>query len=84
VLVRGQAFSLNRDEVLDLPTTPAGTVTGCDVAGVVDFDEIAAHASGAGDLARLCALVADGRLEVEFEQRSWHDTGGAIQARALR
>lgn len=44
-------------------------------------DELAAHGSGRTDLARLCALVADGRLDgqVEFEG-SWRQPGPAIDA----
>jgi NADPH:quinone reductase-like Zn-dependent oxidoreductase len=44
-------------------------------------DELAAHASGTGDLARLLGLVADGRLDgqIEFEG-SWRDPAAAIDA----
>jgi hypothetical protein len=30
-------------------------------------DELAAHGSGAGDLTRLCTLLADGRLDGQIE-----------------
>jgi NADPH:quinone reductase-like Zn-dependent oxidoreductase len=45
------------------------------------FDELRAHASAAGDLARLCRLMVDGRLDgqVEFEG-SWRQPGPAIEA----
>jgi NADPH:quinone reductase-like Zn-dependent oxidoreductase len=45
------------------------------------FDETAAHASGSSDLRRLCALVADGRLDgqIEFEG-SWRDPEPALSA----
>ncbi len=38
-------------------------------------DELAAHASGAADLGRLCALMADGRLDARIaDEISWRDT----------
>jgi NADPH:quinone reductase-like Zn-dependent oxidoreductase len=44
-------------------------------------DELAAHASGADDLARLCALAAGGRLDGQVEfQCSWRQPGPAIDA----
>jgi NADPH2:quinone reductase len=44
------------------------------------FDELA-HASAASDLARLCRLMADGRLDgqIEFEG-SWHEAAQALDA----
>jgi NADPH:quinone reductase-like Zn-dependent oxidoreductase len=44
-------------------------------------DELASHASGASDLARLCALMADGRLDgqIEFEG-SWREPARALDA----
>jgi NADPH:quinone reductase len=44
-------------------------------------DELAAHAGGAADLTRLCALAADGRLDGQVElQCSWRQVGTAIDA----
>ena len=44
-------------------------------------DELASHASAASDLARLCALAADGRLDGQVElECSWHQPGLAIGA----
>jgi NADPH:quinone reductase len=44
-------------------------------------DELAAHASGAADLTRLCALAADGRLDGQVElQCSWRQVSTAIDA----
>ena len=44
-------------------------------------DELASHASGADDLARLCALAAGGRLDGQVElQCSWRQPGPAIDA----
>jgi NADPH:quinone reductase-like Zn-dependent oxidoreductase len=44
-------------------------------------DELAAHASAASDLARLCALTADGRLDGQVElECSWRQPGAAIEA----
>lgn len=45
------------------------------------FDELAAHSSGTSDLTRLCALVADGKLDGQVELEStWHEAGSAIDA----
>jgi NADPH2:quinone reductase len=45
------------------------------------FDELAAHASAARDLTRLCELMADGRLDgqIEFEA-SWREHSRALDA----
>jgi len=44
-------------------------------------DELASHASAASDLARLCALAADGRLDGQVElECSWRQPGPAIDA----
>jgi NADPH2:quinone reductase len=44
-------------------------------------DELAAHASAADDLARLCALAAGGRLDSQVElECSWRQPGPAIDA----
>jgi NADPH:quinone reductase-like Zn-dependent oxidoreductase len=44
-------------------------------------DELASHASGADDLARLCALTAAGRLDGQVElECSWRQPGSAIDA----
>jgi NADPH:quinone reductase len=45
------------------------------------FDETAAHASGSADLRRLCALVADGRLDGQVElEGSWREPATALDA----
>jgi NADPH:quinone reductase-like Zn-dependent oxidoreductase len=44
-------------------------------------DELAWHASGASDLARLCRLMADGRLDGQIElEASWREPSGALNA----
>ena len=45
------------------------------------FDETTAHASGTGDLTRLCALIADGRLDGQVElECSWREPTPALDA----
>lgn len=44
-------------------------------------DELAAHGSGAADLTRLCALMADGRLDGQVElEGSWREPARALDA----
>jgi len=45
------------------------------------FDELTAHSSGATDLARLCRLMADGRLDGQVElEGSWREPSRALDA----
>jgi hypothetical protein len=38
------------------------------------LDELASHGGGTSDLARLCTLAADGRLDGQVElERSWRE-----------
>jgi NADPH2:quinone reductase len=44
-------------------------------------DELASHASGARDLARLCTLMAEGRLDGQIElEGSWREPSRALDA----
>ncbi len=44
-------------------------------------DELACHASGAGDLSRLCTLMAEGRLDAQIElEGSWRQAARPFDA----
>ena len=44
-------------------------------------DELASHAGGAGDLTRLCTLMAGGRLDGQIElEASWREPSRALSA----
>ncbi|MGH3040693.1 MAG: zinc-binding dehydrogenase, partial [Gaiellaceae bacterium] len=45
------------------------------------FDELASHAGAAGDLTRLCTLMADGQLDGQIElEGSWREPSRAVEA----
>ena len=49
------------------------------------FDELASHPSGATDLARLCKLMADGRLGGQIElEGSWREPAEALDSLLAR
>jgi len=58
-----------------------GRAPGARLYGLLIFRELAREASGAGDLARLAAVVEDGRLDCSIEREaSWREAGEHVQA----
>jgi NADPH:quinone reductase-like Zn-dependent oxidoreductase len=94
----GQAIEhlATRGTLINIATLdPTGSITfraaqfdrsaGARIYTLNNFDEIIAHNSGTSDLARLCALVADGRLDCRIElEHSWRDYAEAIDALMTR
>jgi NADPH:quinone reductase len=45
------------------------------------LEDLTFHGAGAGDLTRLCTLMADGRLDGQIElEGSWREPAGALDA----
>jgi NADPH:quinone reductase len=69
------------DETVTFRASRFDRATGARIYTLNMPDEIAWHSSGSADLARLCDLVADGRLDGQVElERSWRDPGPALDA----
>jgi NADPH2:quinone reductase len=58
-----------------------GRAPGARLVGLFIFHRVETSGGCTSDLARLAALVADGRLDCSIDEvRPWHDAAGAIQA----
>jgi NADPH:quinone reductase len=69
------------DEIVTFQAAQFDRAKGARIYTLNLFDELACHASGAGDLARLCMLMADGRLDGQIElEASWRDPAPALDA----
>jgi NADPH:quinone reductase len=62
-----------------------GRAPGATLRGLRIFPELKRHGGAAGHLARLAALVADGRLDPQVDhEASWSEAGAAIEALLAR
>jgi NADPH:quinone reductase len=69
------------DEIVTFQAAQLDRAKGARIYTLNLFDELARHASGASDLARLCALMAEGRLDGQVElEASWRDPSPALDA----
>ena len=84
VAPRGVVVNIATQSLEEAVTFRAGRfdrAPGARIYTLNQFDETTTHASGTGDLTRLCALVADGRLDGQVElESSWRDPAAAIDA----
>ena len=69
------------DEIVTFQAARFDRAKGARIYTLSLFDELASHASGADDLARLCTLMAEGRLDGQIElEASWRETSLALDA----
>jgi NADPH:quinone reductase-like Zn-dependent oxidoreductase len=84
ISVRGVLISvgtLSADETVAFRAGRLDRAAGARIYTMNLPDELNARASAASDLARLCQLVADGRLNGHIDHEgSWRELGGAIDA----
>jgi NADPH2:quinone reductase len=76
------SFASTTTDETSFPTRELfGRAPGARLYGLLIFRELAREASGTADLARLAALVADGRLDCSVEREaSWREAGEHVQA----
>ncbi len=68
------------DETVTFRATRFDRACGATVYTLNLFDELAAHASATRDLARLCSLIVDGRLDGQVElEGSWRRPAPAVE-----
>jgi NADPH:quinone reductase len=84
VAARGVVVNIatgGHDETVTFRATRFDQAKGARIHTLNLLDELASHAGAAGDLTRLCALMAGGRLDgqIEFEG-SWRDPARALDA----
>jgi len=73
------------DEIVTFQAARFDRAKGARIYTLNLFDELARHANGAGDLARLCALMALGRLDGQIElEASWREPSIALDALLAR
>jgi NADPH:quinone reductase len=69
------------DEIVTFQAARFDRAKGARIYTLNLFDELACHASGASDLARLCTLMAEGRLDGQVElEASWREPSRALDA----
>jgi NADPH2:quinone reductase len=62
-----------------------GRAPGATLRGLLVFPEVRRHGGAAGHLARLAALVAEGRLDPQVDREApWDDAASAIEALLAR
>jgi NADPH2:quinone reductase len=84
VAARGVVVSIGTqsdDETVTFRATRFDRAWGARIYTLNLPDELASHASAAGDLTRLCALMAGGRLDGQIElEASWHEPSRVLDA----
>jgi NADPH2:quinone reductase len=84
VAARGMVVNIatqRDDEIVTFHAARFDRAKGARIYTLNLFDELACHAGGAGDLARLCALMAAGRLDGQIElEASWREPSRALDA----